>query len=158
MTNPSDRPPGRFLRRVSPETPDGGSAAGPSTPIRVAMPVSVGELIDRLTQLQVRQHMLQDERRLAEIRHAREVLERILLGAVPAGPELDQLRLRMGRINHDLFHIRGEMRDLERDRNMGERFAFLARQLFQLEDQRGAVRAAIDERFPSGVFDAEARC
>lgn len=136
-------------------SPHVGSAVRGRTPMPVTharsdasalrVPVSVGELVDKITILELKRAHLDDgtaranvETELAELRR----LERDLptLSAAP----VRRLRVELARTNAALWDIEDRLREHERQGDFGAVFVAAARSVYRLNDRRAAVKKTID--------------
>lgn len=114
------------------------------------IPVSVGELIDKITILELKRACLQGEA-LENVQHELAALEAVLTAAAlqPDGDLLQQLR----QVNAELWRIEDDIRDHERRADFGERFIALARSVYRSNDRRAALKRALNERHGSALIE-----
>jgi hypothetical protein len=122
-----------------------------SAPILVA--VSAGELVDRLTILAIKSERITDRQKLthivAELASVRSTATRRL----PSSEALDELTQRLQAVNLSLWRIEDELRVCERDQDFGPQFIELARSVYRLNDQRGALKRQINELVGSAIVE-----
>lgn len=103
----------------------------------ILAPISLGELIDKITILQIKSQHLQGNT-LENVKKQLEALETTLnnlqLNIEPA------LIRHLKKVNLDLWQIEDAIRDQERQKNFGETFIYLARSIYQKNDQRAAIK------------------
>jgi hypothetical protein len=121
----------------------GGTGGGP------AIPVSAGELVDRITILQIREQRLDDPARLANVR--REL--RLLVGAwrkyrAPAASS-ERMFNELRGINSRLWCAEDDIRACERTGDFGPRFIALARSIYRYNDDRAALKSRINRTLKS---------
>jgi hypothetical protein len=115
----------------------------PSGVVRV--PVSIGELFDKITILRIKEDRLRSEEKRANVRRELGALEdeaRAL--ALPAWIEDEARELR--RVNETLWDVEEELRALEAKQDFGPRFVDLARAVYKTNDERAAIKARINDR------------
>lgn len=100
------------------------------------IPVSVGELIDKITILEIKLEKIKDEEKLINIR--RELYE--LHSLEPPIEEKSKLK----EINHALWVTEDRLRELEKDLSFGDEFIKLARSVYKLNDERALVKKNIN--------------
>lgn len=107
----------------------------------VQIEVSVGELVDKLTILELKRERIREPDKLANI-EAEYVLLVRALDAVRAAlaPFDDELRA----VNARLWEIEDEIRDCERRGDFGPRFIELARSVYRTNDRRSALKREIN--------------
>jgi hypothetical protein len=117
------------------------------------VPVSWGEVIDKITILEIKAERLKDERARANV--ARELA---LLGAV-AGPQLaasSDLAARktaLRAINEALWDVEDALRRLEAAGQFGDEFVALARSVYRQNDERAAVKRQINRLLASEIVE-----
>lgn len=111
--------------------------------MKVEIPVSVGELIDKLTILRIKMSHVTNDEKLASIGYEKESLERIVAAELTWDDELEDFEKQLCEVNSALWHVEDELRDLERQRKFSDRFVELARTVYRLNDRRFALKDAI---------------
>jgi len=118
----------------------------------ILIPVAPGELIDKLTILRLKRERIADPAKLANVRH-----EEAMLGAVAAGlppsPRLAELWQELYAINARLWVIEDDIRNRERAGDFGPRFIALARAVYRVNDERAAVKKAINLHLGSALIE-----
>ena len=115
--------------------------------------ISPGELIDKITILEIKLERLDDAAKLANVRTELETLAATRDGAVPASPELDSLTAELKEINGRLWEIEDDIRDCERNKDFGPAFAELARGVYMTNDRRSRVKRQINELLGSSLVE-----
>jgi len=112
--------------------------------MRIIVEVSVGELIDRITILELKSERLAEEIRpfaVRELAAAREAWDRAL---VPCG-RMAKLAEELRRVNRELWDLEEELRQCERFGSFDEQFVARSRAVYKANDRRAALKQAIDE-------------
>ncbi|MDX1484433.1 MAG: DUF6165 family protein, partial [Alphaproteobacteria bacterium] len=104
----------------------------------VMIPVAPGEVVDRLTILEIKSERITEAEKLANVRHEFSVLSKAAHQAIPDSAELRGLRAELKAINEKLWEIEDDIRDCERHGDFGEKFIALARSVYRTNDQRVA--------------------
>jgi hypothetical protein len=110
----------------------------------INIPVSVGELFDKITILRIKAARLSDAGQVANVRRELEALEAVAAGA-PGSPELDALVARLQAINDALWDVEDGKRAHEREGRFDADFIALARRVYKENDQRAAVKREINQ-------------
>lgn len=121
--------------------------------ISVNVEISPGELIDKLTILEIKLQRIDDDAKLNNIRVEHETLAKSLADSVPASKRLDQLTGQLKSVNEDLWQIEDDIRDCERAKDFGERFIELARAVYITNDKRSTVKRDINELLGSRIVE-----
>jgi hypothetical protein len=116
----------------------------PSTP-GIAVPVSPGELIDKITILQIKSVELSDPAKLRNVRYELDELVRVRDESLPGSPELDRLAGELRSVNEALWRIEDEIRLCDRRQEFGPRFLELARSVYRENDRRVALKRRIND-------------
>ena len=111
----------------------------------VRVPVSIGELFDKITILRIKADRIRSEAKRANVRRELEALEteaRAL--GLPAWIDEEASALRL--VNEALWDVEEDLRALEAKQDFGSRFVELARAVYKTNDERAAIKARINDR------------
>jgi hypothetical protein len=112
-------------------------------------PVSVGELIDKITILRIKRRMIKDAGKLSNIEtEVAQLLAVCKLSHIDADAPLAK---ELEAINIKLWKIEDDIRDLERAKKFGAEFIALARAVYITNDERFAVKSKINQVFGSAL-------
>ena len=119
------------------------------------VPVAAGELIDKITILRLKEERLQRQEALANVRRELQALEAVLNEAVPAlsTDEVIPLTDALQAINTQLWDVEDGLRLLEAEQRFDQEFVALARSVYQLNDQRAALKRQINETCGSSLLE-----
>ena len=120
---------------------------------RIEVPISVGELVDKVTILEIKSEKIEDAGKRTNIRRELDALTAVLEPLVAATPGIAPLKAELRTINETLWRIEDDIRDCERQRDFGPRFIELARSVYQTNDQRAATKRKIDELMGSDIVE-----
>jgi Family of unknown function (DUF6165) len=112
--------------------------------VLVEVAVSAGELIDKITVLQIKSERISDPAKVENVRNELNVLSAARDTALPASQELNALTVRLREINETLWQIEDDIRDCERAKDFGPRFIELARSVYVTNDRRADVKREIN--------------
>ena len=115
--------------------------------------VAPGEIIDKLTILEIKRERIADEVKRKNVAYEWDVLTRDLVAGVPSTPELEALRMKLKEINLKLWVIEDDIRDCERAKDFGPKFVELARAVYVTNDERAAVKRQINELLNSAIIE-----
>lgn len=116
----------------------------------VHVPVSVGELLDKLSILRIKLKNFRDEAKRANVRREHDELA---AAADARGLRDATLEARLDAVNGELWTIEDELRVLESRKDFGPRFVELARSVYVVNDRRAAVKKLVNERFGSTLVE-----
>jgi Flp pilus assembly protein TadD len=118
-------------------------AAVPKTAI-VTAPIAPGELIDKITILEIKSARIADPDKLRNVRSELADLAAVRDQTLAASERLDALASDLRAVNEKLWDIEDEIRLLERDADFGARFIEVARSVYHENDQRAAIKRTIN--------------
>ena len=122
----------------------------------IRVEVAPGELIDKITILEIKLQRISDEAKLRNVRTEHEVLVKARDGAMSTSAELDELTAGLKMVNEALWQIEDDIRDCERGQDFGPRFIELARAVYHQNDQRAALKRQINELLGSKIIEEKA--
>jgi Family of unknown function (DUF6165) len=117
-----------------------------------AIPVSWGELFDKISILEIKTERLSSETARANAARELELL-REAARQVADQKALAPLRDRLKRINETLWTIEDEIRAKEAAKDFGPKFVELARAVYFNNDERGALKAEINALLKSSIVE-----
>ena len=115
--------------------------------------ISPGELIDKITILEIKLERLVDADKIANVRTEVATLATTRDAAVPASPELDSLTAELKEINGRLWEIEDDICDCERNKDFGNAFVELAQGVYMTNDRRSRVKRRINELLGSRLVE-----
>jgi hypothetical protein len=118
--------------------------------------ISVGELIDKITILEIKTARVSDPQKRAEIAKELNLLNQIDYGAAECSQELDRLKKELKEVNESLWVVEDRLRDHEREQDFGPGFVQLARAVYKTNDQRAALKRRINELSASALMEVKA--
>lgn len=121
----------------------------------VEAPISLGELIDKITILEIKAINIGDENKLKNVLHELKILtakvENLL--DTKAREKLSPLKLALRQINQELWVIEDDIRDCEHAREFNQKFIDLARAVYVTNDKRAAIKKEINLAFGSELIE-----
>jgi hypothetical protein len=114
------------------------------------IPVSIGELVDKLTILALKQRHLGGEA-LAHVNREHALLQQAFIPLAAQVPP--HLHRELQQVNAALWEVEDEIRACDRRGDFGDAFVALARRVYQLNDRRAAIKRAINLASGSGLVE-----
>ena len=108
--------------------------------MKVSIPVSVGELVDKLTILDIKLENITDENKLIHIRKEKEELEKLYADFTEMQANRDVLY----QINRGLWIVEDELRRKEKQQEFDSDFVRLARDVYHINDKRFEIKSKIN--------------
>ena len=113
------------------------------------VPISWGELFDKITILQIKLEKLTSKNALNNVGREFKQLQSILIKYFPNSIEAKQLEVELKQINQQLWDIEDNIRDKERNRSFDDEFIQLARSVYIINDERSRIKRKINDIFGS---------
>jgi len=117
------------------------------------VPVSWGELIDKVTILEIKRDNIETEDALRNVRLELSLLEAVARPALAAGNEIIELKSRLAAVNEKLWQVEDSIREREARLEFDARFVELARLVYKLNDERSALKRAINIMLKSAIVE-----
>jgi len=119
----------------------------------ISVEISPGELIDKITILEIKLERMGDPEKLKNVAVELEVLSQARAGAMPPSAELDGLTAELKAINAKLWQIEDDIRDCERGGDFGPAFVGLARAVYVSNDTRADIKRRINVLLGSRLIE-----
>lgn len=128
--------------------------------MKINTPISVGELVDKLTILEIKSAMIKDEDKLNEVKNEKEQLSAAFIEVVFSSTSVSKsqfyaLKADLYQINLGLWHIEDNIRECERNKDFGARFIRLARDVYHTNDKRFEIKNQINQLTNSNVKEVK---
>jgi hypothetical protein len=119
----------------------------------ILVPVSPGELLDKITILRIKSARMADPAKVANVRVELEALEQTWRdsGAAAAAGKDDEAALQ--RVNEALWDIEDLIRDKEAAQQFDARFIELARSVYTTNDERATIKKRINQALGSRIVE-----
>jgi len=112
--------------------------------------VSNGEIIDKLTIIQIKLERIKDKAKLVNLQKEYNVLFKASSSIISTS---DQLYKSLYNVNCELWDIEDHIRDLERKKDFGEDFILTARAVYIKNDKRSELKREINIKTASGLIE-----
>ena len=117
--------------------------------MKVNIPISLGELLDKISILEIKNKKILDESKILNIKKELNGLKKVLDELNINLSETNSLYNKLYKINLTLWEIEDSIRVLEKNEDFGEKFIELARAVYKTNDQRFEVKNDINKLFNS---------
>jgi len=118
---------------------------------KILVEVSVGELFDKISILEIKKERIKDSDKLKFINTEYEVLKSELKKNIKIDGELEKFFVALKNVNSKLWIIEDEKRKCEKDSNFGENFIRLSRDVHFLNDTRAKIKLDINNHTGSKI-------
>ena len=111
---------------------------------KIIVEVSIGELLDKISILEIKQEKIKDPEKLKFINNEHSNLKDQLEKNIKSDDKLNNLYQLLKEINAKLWVIEDDKRQCEKDKNFGEKFIKLSRDVHFLNDDRAKIKLEIN--------------
>ena len=118
---------------------------------KIIIEVSVGELLDKISILEIKQDKIKDSEKLKFINNEYSILKDQLKKNVKSDNKLNNLYQSLKEINAKLWVIEDDKRQCEKDKDFGEKFIKLSRDVHFLNDDRAKIKLEINNHTGSAI-------
>jgi hypothetical protein len=119
----------------------------------VAIEASPGELIDKITILEIKADRIKDADKLRNVRTELETLRAARDRTIVASEDVAGMTAELRAVNESLWTIGDEVRECERAGDFGPKFIELARSVYKNNDRRAEIKRRINERLGSVIVE-----
>ena len=120
----------------------------------ISTPISLGELIDKISILHIKNINIKDEEKLKLIREELELLNQTLNKHIKNN-DIQNYLDSLIKINSKLWVIEDDIRDCERKKKFDQTFIDLARSVYFTNDKRSEVKLEINKKFGSKIIEVK---
>ena len=118
---------------------------------KIIVEVSVGELLDKISILEIKKEKIKDAEKLKFINNEHSILKNQLDENIKSDEKLNNLYQSLKKINSKLWVIEDDKRQCEKERDFGEKFIKLSRDVHFLNDDRAKIKLEINNHTGSTI-------
>ena len=118
---------------------------------KIIVEVSIGELLDKISILEIKQEKIKDPEKLKFINNEHSILKDQLEKSNESDDKLNNLFQSLKEINSKLWVIEDDKRQCEKDKDFGEKFIKLSRDVHFLNDDRARIKLEINNHTGSAI-------
>jgi hypothetical protein len=119
----------------------------------IRVPISAGELLDKLTILRIKAARIADAEQLANVRRELALLEPIWRDATAGGADLREEERHLARVNAELWDVEDALREREAAQRFDAEFVALARSVYRHNDERAAIKRRVSAKLGSALIE-----
>jgi hypothetical protein len=119
----------------------------------ILIPISPGELLDKITILQIKSERISDATKVANVRTELGMLEQVWSDTVKDDEQIRALSSELKSINEALWEIEDDIRDEERNKRFSDRFIELARAVYVTNDERANAKKKVNLHLNSSIVE-----
>jgi hypothetical protein len=120
---------------------------------QISVPVSYGELIDKITILEIKSERIKNAAKLANVRIELDLLNATWQAAAVGQIDVAAARAALRRVNEALWDIEDRIRLKEKAKAFDAEFVELARSVYIRNDERAEIKRAINEKLGSTLVE-----
>ena len=117
--------------------------------------ISAGELIDKITILEIKKVKITNKDKQIEIEKEFNSLNSTLQNSIPDISKISNFKDQLKNINLKLWEIEDEKRNAEKSKNFDKKFISLARNVYKFNDERAKIKLAINEALGSNIKEVK---
>ena len=121
----------------------------------IKIPVSTGELVDKITILEIKKIKIKDKNKLNEIKKEHKYLKEILIKKIKLDKKIKHEISSLKKINLFLWNIEDGKRAAERKKEFGKKFIALARNVYIYNDKRALIKLKINQITKSSIVEVK---
>jgi hypothetical protein len=119
----------------------------------IHVPISPGELLDKITILRIKAARMSDPMKVANVKHELSLLEKTWKESGAAAVDIGNEEANLTVVNEKLWVVEDEIRDEERAKRFTEKFIELARAVYFTNDERAAIKKRINTLLGSTIVE-----
>ncbi len=119
----------------------------------IRVPVSPGEVLDKITILEIKSERMTDPEKVANVRVELKLLQDTWAANISDDEVIRDLHAQLKEINEALWEIEDDIRDKERAKEFDERFIELARAVYFTNDRRSEVKKKLNLHLGSQIIE-----
>ena len=122
---------------------------------KIIIEVSIGELLDKISILEIKQEKIKNPEKLKFINNEYSILKKQLENNIKSDQKINELFETLKKINSKLWDIEDNKRRCEKEKNFGEEFIKLSRDVHFLNDDRAKIKLEINNHSGSSIKEVK---
>ena len=122
---------------------------------KILAEISVGELIDKITILEIKKEKILSKEKLVDINKELKSLNETMTKYIPNQEEISSYKNDLKNINVKLWEIEDGKRSAEKNKKFDEEFIELARNVYKFNDERARIKLAINNTLGSNIKEVK---
>ena len=122
---------------------------------KIIVEVSIGELLDKISILEIKQEKIKNPEKLKFINNEYSILKKQLENNIKSDQKINELFETLKKINSKLWDIEDNKRRCEKEKNFGEEFIKLSRDVHFLNDDRAKIKLEINNHTGSSIKEVK---
>ena len=117
--------------------------------------ISAGELIDKITILEIKKEKIKEKEKLVEVEKELKSLNITKTQFITNNNSISDFKNKLKNINIKLWDVENGKRAAEKNQDFGQEFISLARNVYKLNDERAKIKLAINNAFGSNIKEVK---
>ena len=122
---------------------------------KILAEISVGELIDKITILEIKKEKISNKEKLVEVNKELNSLNETLKKSINNESKISSFKNDLKNINLKLWDIEDGKRSAEKNNKFDEKFIQLARNVYKFNDERAKIKLAINNALGSNIKEVK---
>ena len=122
---------------------------------KILSEISAGELLDKISILEIKLDKIKDKNRNSEIKKEYEVLKKIEKSSIDTNDKVKKLIIQIKDVNLALWKVEDKLRICEKNKNFDKNFIELARSVYITNDKRAKIKSEINEILKSNIKEVK---
>ena len=118
---------------------------------KILSEISAGELVDKISILEIKREKVKDKTNQAEIEKEYKILKEVQNSNIEMTEKLETLFKEIKQVNLDLWNVEDKLRVCEKNKNFGQAFIELARNVYLNNDKRSKIKSEINKILGSNI-------
>ena len=119
----------------------------------INIPVSWGELVDKITILEIKMDRIHDDTKRQNISRELQALQSVFDQGCEHPQKIIQIKAKLRAVNEQLWDIEDDIRKCEKEKDFSQRFIDLARSVYMTNDRRADLKREINTILQSELFE-----
>ena len=122
---------------------------------KILTEISAGELIDKITILEIKKEKIKNKDKLVEIEKELSSLNTTMKKFIPNNSEISEFKNKLKETNLKLWNIENGTRSSEKNKDFGPKFVELARGVYMYNDERAKIKLTINNSLGSNIKEVK---
>ena len=122
---------------------------------KILTEVSAGELIDKITILEIKKIKISDKIKLSDVEKELKSLNRTYEEYIPSNISIEENKKKLTEVNSQLWDLENAKRAAEKKGEFGEQFISDARNVYKLNDERARIKLSINNILGSNIKEVK---
>ena len=123
--------------------------------MKILSEISVGELLDKISILEIKLDMVKNEDKKKEIKKEYDILKKIQIDSVKLDGEINDLFKSLKKVNMTMWEIEDKVRICEKNKDFTDKFIELARSVYVTNDKRFKIKSEINKVAGSNINEVK---